>query len=222
LAEGQDAAVMTRSIPMAKAWDDALVVYAQNGEALRPEQGYPVRLLLPGWEGNASVKWLRRMEVSDSPFMTREETAKYADARPNGKVEMFTFTMEPKSLITSPTYPTVLPERGWWELSGLAWSGNGKIAKVEISVDGGKNWNPSALHKPVLSKCTTRFTFPWYWNGKPAVFMSRATDDTGVQQPSATIARKGRGPATYYHNNVIRPWQIDRNGRITFALGSML
>ena len=155
LAEGQDAAVMTRSIPMTKAWDDALVVYGQNGEALRPEQGYPVRLLLPGWEGNSSVKWLRRIEVGDAPFMTREETAKYSDARSTGKVEMFTFSMGPKSLITSPTYPNVLAGRGWFEISGLAWSGHGRIDSVDISVDGAARGNrlhctsrscPSALH----------------------------------------------------------------------------
>lgn len=222
LAEGQDAAVMTRSIPMAKAWDDALVVYAQNGEALRPEQGYPARLLLPGWEGNTSVKWLRRIEINDAPFMTREETAKYSDARTNGKIEMFTFTIGPKSLITSPSYPTILPARGWWEISGLAWSGNGKIDKVDISVDGGKTWQGANLQKPVLSKCTTRFTFPWNWNGKAALFMSRARDEKGFQQPSVSEARKGRGPATYYHNNVIRPWQINKDGQIIFGLRSMV
>ena len=221
LAEGQDAAVMTRSIPMSKAWDDALVVYAQNGESLRPEQGYPVRLLLPGWEGNSSVKWLRRLEISDAPFMTREETAKYADPRSTGKIEMFTFTMGPKSLITSPSYPIILPGKGWWEINGLAWSGNGKIDKVDISVDGGKTWQPATLHEPILSKCTTRFTFPWRWNGKSTLFMSRATDENGLQQPSVAEARKGRGPATYYHNNVIRPWKIDTDGQITFGLNAM-
>ena len=222
LAEGQDAAVMTRSIPMAKAWDDALVVYAQNGEALRPEQGYPVRLLLPGWEGNTSVKWLRRIEVGDTPFMTREETAKYSDARNTGKIEMFTFSMGPKSLITSPGFPTVLPGRGWFEISGLAWSGHGKINSVDVSVDGGNSWQSATLHEPILPKCTTRFSFPWNWNGNAALFMSRATDEKGLQQPSASEARTGRGPATFYHNNAIRPWRIDTDGRITFGLRSMI
>ena len=222
LAEGQDAAVMTRSIPMAKAWDDALVAYAQNGEPLRPEQGYPVRLLLPGWEGNSSVKWLRRIEVSDAPFMTREETSKYSDARPGGKIEMFTFTMGPKSLITSPAFPRVLPGSGWFELSGLAWSGHGKVDRVDISVDGGNSWQSATLHQPILSKCTTRFTFPWYWDGKPALFMSRATDDRGFRQPDHSEMRRGNGPATFYHNNVIRPWHVDGDGRITFGLRSMV
>lgn len=222
LAEGQDAAVMTRSIPMAKAWDDALVAYAQNGEPLRPAQGYPVRLLLPGWEGNTSVKWLRRIEVSDAPFMTREETSKYSDAKSDGQVEMFTFSMGPKSLITSPSFPTTLPGSGWFEISGLAWSGQGEINSVDISVDGGNTWQPATLHQPILSKCTTRFSFPWHWDGRPALFMSRATDDKGFRQPVYADVREGRGAATNYHNNAIRPWQIDTDGRITFGLRSMV
>ena len=222
LAEGQDAAVMTRSIPMAKAWDDAMIVYAQNGEPLRPAQGYPVRLLLPGWEGNTSVKWLRRIEVGDAPFMTREETAKYSDARSDGKVELFTFSMGPKSLITSPSFPTVLPGSGWFDISGLAWSGHGKIDSVDVSADGGSTWQSATLHQPILSMCTTRFSFPWQWNGRPTVVMSRATDDQGLQQPTYAVAREGRGPATYYHNNAIRPWRIDADGRITFGLRSMV
>lgn len=222
LAEGQDAAVMTRSIPMAKAWDDALIAYAQNAEPLRPAQGYPVRLLLPGWEGNTSVKWLRRIEVSDAPFMTREETSKYSDARSDGQVELFTFSMGPKSLITWPSFPTILPGSGWFEISGLAWSGQGEISSVDISVDGGNTWQPATLHQPILSKCTTRFSFPWHWNGRPALFMSRATDDKGFQQPVYADVREGRGAATYYHNNAIRPWQIDTDGRITFGLRSMV
>ena len=216
LAEGQDAAVMTRSIPMAKAWDDAMIAYAQNGEALRPEQGYPVRLLLPGWEGSTSVKWLRRLEISDAPFMTREETARYSDARKDGTVEMFTFTMQAKSLITFPSYPDVLPGKGWYEISGLAWSGNGRIVQVDVSVDDGKSWHPATLQHPRLSKCATRFTFPWQWNGSAALIMSRATDEKGVQQPVY------RGPDTYYHNNVTRPWQIDVDGRATFGLGKVV
>ena len=221
LAEGQDAAVMTRSIPMAKAWDDALVAYAQNGEPLRPAQGYPVRLLLPGWEGNTSVKWLRRIEVSDAPFMTREETSKYSDARSDGKVEMFTFSMDPKSLITSPGFPEILPGSGWFQISGIAWSGHGSVDSVDISVDGGNTWQPATLHPPILPKCTTRFSFSWHWDGRPTLFMSRATDDKGFRQPLYADAQEGRGPATYYHNNVIRPWNIDADGRITFGLRSM-
>ncbi len=222
LAEGQDAAAMTRSVPVYKAWDDAMLVYAQNGEALRPAQGYPLRLLLPGWEGNMSVKWLRRLELSDAPFMTREETSKYSDARSDGRIEMFSFSMGPKSLITYPTYPTVIQEKGWREIQGLAWSGRGKIREVQISTDAGRVWHSARLQAPLLSKCATRFRFMWEWNGKPAVLMSRAIDDTGAIQPDITEANKGRGPYTYYHNNSIRPWHIDSDGRLSFALASFL
>lgn len=222
LAEGQDAAVLTRSIPIAKAWDDAMIVYGQNGESLRPEQGYPVRLLLPGWEGNTSVKWLRRIKVSDAPFMTRWETSRYSDAMSDGRIKMFTFTMGPKSIITSPSYPMILPEKGWYEIKGLAWSGKGRIRGVDISIDGGKNWKPATLQNPVLSKCATRFTFMWNWNGKDFVLMSRAVDETGSYQPLVLEARKGRGPGTYYHNNVVRPWRVGTDGRVTFGLGDFV
>ena len=222
LAEGQDAAVMSRSIPMYKAWDDALLVYAQNGEALRPAQGYPLRLLLPGWEGNTSVKWLRRLELSDAPFMTREETSKYSDARSDGRIEMFSFTMGPKSLITHPTYPTQLEEKGWLEIRGLAWSGKGKIKQVEISTDGGNRWQSARLETPLLSKCAVRFRYMWEWNGKPATLMSRAIDGTGAKQPGIAEAQVGRGPYTFYHNNAVRPWHIDSDGRLSFALSNFL
>ena len=222
LAEGQDAAVMSRSIPMTKAWDDALVVYAQNGEALRPEQGYPARLLLPGWEGNASVKWLRRLELSDAPFMTREETAKYSDAMPDGRSKMFTFLMEVKSLITTPSYGVDMSGRGWHEIRGLAWSGAGRIAGVEVSVDAGKNWHGAKLQKPVLSKCATQFRYGWDWHGKETIIMSRATDEAGDTQLPYAENEKGRGPRTFYHNNAIRAWKIHADGHVTFALRDML
>src|SRR5262245_44462025 len=176
LAEGQDAAVMTRSIPMEKAWDDAMIAYGQNGEALRPEQGYPARLLLPGWEGNTQVKWIRRMEVSDRPFMTREETSRYTDPLPDCTARLFSFEMDAKSLITFPAWPATLPARGFWEITGLAWSGRGRITRVEVSTDGGKTYAPAALQPPVLPKCHTRFRFPWSWNGGEALLTSRATD----------------------------------------------
>lgn len=222
LAEGQDAAVMSRSIPLAKAWDDALVVYAQNGEPLRPEQGYPVRLLLPGWEGNASVKWLRRLELSDAPFMTREETAKYSDARRDGRVEMFTFLMGVKSLITSPSYGVNMPDRGWNEIRGLAWSGAGRIVKVEVSVDAGKTWQDAKLQYPVLSKCATRFRYGWDWDGRETIILSRATDEAGNSQLPYKEHEKDRGPGTFYHNNAVRAWKIHGDGHVTFALRDML
>jgi sulfane dehydrogenase subunit SoxC len=217
LAEGADAAVMTRSIPVAKGNDDALIAYAQNGEALRPEQGYPVRLLLPGYEGNACVKWLRRLELADDPFMTREETSKYTDPEPNGTARIFSFEMDAKSLITEPAYPDRLTGPGWWEIRGLAWSGRGRIARVEVSTDAGKTWRAATLDEPVLPKCHTRFRYPWRWQGGEAVIMSRATDDTGYVQPTLAAMLKERGPATAYHFNTIRAWRVSADGIVRFA-----
>jgi len=222
LAEGQDAAVMTRSIPMAKAWDDALIVYGQNGEALRPEQGYPARLFLPGWEGNANIKWLRRLEIGDGPFMTREETAKYTDPMADGRVKMFTFEMAPKSLITSPAYPEVMSSRGWQEVRGLAWSGGGSIARVDVSIDGGRRWQPARLQTPVLEKCAVRFSYGFDWQGEERIIMSRATDTAGNTQVHYAENESLRGPATFYHNSAIRPWKIARDGRVTFAMKEMV
>jgi sulfane dehydrogenase subunit SoxC len=218
LAEGSDAAKMTRSIPIEKAMEDALLAYGQNGEALRPEQGYPVRLLLPGWEGNSSVKWLRRIEFAEAPFMTREETSKYTDILPNGKVRQFSFTMDAKSIITFPAYPAVLPSQGWWEISGLAWSGRGKIITVEVSTDGGATWSAATLHEPILSKCHTRFTHMWKWNGNEALLMSRATDETGYLQPTLAELKQVRSPGTNYHLNNIRAWKVEKDGRVFFGL----
>lgn len=218
LAEGGDAALMDRSIPMTKAWNDAMVVYAQNGEPLRPEQGYPARLLLPGWEGNANVKWLRRLQLSDAPFMTREETSKYSDAMADGRIRQFTFEMAVKSLITAPCFPVDMPGKGWNEIRGLAWSGAGRIARVEVSVDAGRNWQAAELQAPVLSKCATRFRFGWDWNGRETIIMSRATDEAGNTQLPYTDNEKGRGPGTFYHNSGIRAWKIHADGHVSFAL----
>lgn len=222
LAEGGDAALMSRSIPMHKAWEDALLAYAQNGEPLRPGQGYPVRLLLPGWEGNTNVKWLRRLELGDAPFMTREETSKYSDAMADGRVEMFTFLMGVKSLITFPSYGLGLRGKGWHEIRGLAWSGAGKVTRVDISVDAGRSWHAAALQDPVLDKCTTRFRSGWDWNGRETIIMSRAMDETGNRQLPYAENEKRRGPRTFYHNNGIRAWKIHRDGTVTFALRDML
>jgi len=220
LAEGMDAAVMTRSIPIEKAWDDALIAYGQNGEPLRPEQGYPVRLFLPGVEGNASVKWLRRIEVADQPFMTREETSKYTDPLPDGTARIFSLDMDAKSLITEPAFPDKLSGPGWWEVRGIAWSGRGKIATVDISVDGGKTWQPAKLDDPVLPKCHTRFRFPFEWKGGETTLMSRATDETGYAQPTLDVLMAVRGPATAYHFNHIRGWRVLADGSVKFAGGA--
>jgi sulfane dehydrogenase subunit SoxC len=220
LAEGSDAAVMTRSVPIDIANDDALIAYGQNGEALRPEQGYPVRLMLPGVEGNASVKWLRRIEVADQPFMTREETSKYTDPLPDGTARMFSLVMDAKSLITEPAYPDRLDSAGWREIRGLAWSGRGKITRVEVSVDGGRQWRTATLDEPVLSKCHTRFRLPWEWKGQEAVLMSRATDETGYVQPTTAELLKVRGPNTQYHFNNIRAWQVSADGTVRLLGGA--
>lgn len=215
LAEGADAAALTRSIPMDKALDDALVVYAQNGEALRPEQGYPLRLILPGFEGNMQVKWLRRLEVGDAPFMTREETSKYSDLMPNGKARLFTFVMEAKSVITTPSAGQSLPDKGFYEIRGLAWSGRGRIERVDVSVDGGRNWQQAKIEGPVEPKCATVFRLPWRWKGGSAVLLSRATDETGYVQPTRQQLVDERGKNYVYHLNAIQAWEVSSQGEIS-------
>lgn len=219
LAEAMDAAVMTRSIPIEKAHDDALIAYGQNGEALRPEQGYPARLLLPGFEGSSNVKWIRRIELADQPFMSREETSKYTDPLPDGTARMFSFVMDAKSLITEPAYPDRLEAPGWREIRGLAWSGRGRIARVEVSTDGGRTWATATLDEPVLPKCHTRFRLPWNWSGREAVIVSRATDETGYVQPTLAQLIEVRGPATQYHFNHLRAWQVTADGTVKLLGG---
>ncbi|MBR0696454.1 sulfite dehydrogenase [Bradyrhizobium lablabi] len=215
VAEGADAAALTRSIPIEKCLDDAMLVYSQNGERLRPQQGYPLRLLLPGFEGNMNVKWLRRLKVVAEPAYSREETSKYTDLMPDGTSREFTFYMEAKSIITRPSGGQKLAEPGFHEITGLAWSGRGKIARVEVSVDDGKTWQDAQLQEPVLTRALTRFRFPWHWDGKPAVVQSRAVDETGYVQPTLAELLAVRGPNHFYHNNAIWPWRIDANGEVT-------
>ncbi len=217
LAEAMDAAVMTRSIPVEKGWDDAMIAYGQNGEPIRPEQGYPARLFLPGFEGSSNVKWIRRLELADKPFMTREETSKYTDPLPDGQARQFSFVMDAKSIITYPAYPVTLTEKGFREVKGIAWSGRGKIVRVDISTDGGKSWNKATLQEPVISKCHTRFRFAWDWNGEPSTLMSRATDETGQTQPTHAELKKLRGPGTSYHYHHIRAWTVRQDGSIVFG-----
>ncbi len=219
LAEGADGAAMTRSIPMAKAMKDCLVAYGQNGEAIRPEQGYPLRLMVPGWEGNMHIKWLRRLEVSDAPFMTREETSKYTDLMADGKARQFSFEMEAKSVITSPSGGMRIDDRGFHEITGLAWSGRGAIRGVEVSVDGGRTWRRAALQGPVLPLCHTRFRLAWRWDGSEAVLQSRATDDTGYVQPTIAqlVSVRGlNGPTgSVYHHNGIQSWMVSTDGSVS-------
>ena len=220
LAEGADAAVMTRSVPLDKCWGDAMLAYAQNGEALRPEQGHPLRLLLPGFEGNTHIKWLRRLEVSDAPFMSREETSKYTDLLTGGKARQFSFTMEAKSVITFPSGEMKLPGSGFYEITGLAWSGRGRIKRVEVSVDGGNNWQLASLEGPIMPVCHTRFRIPWQWDGSPAILQSRCQDETGYVQPTIKQLVEARGLdgggyGSVYHLNGIQSWGVASDGSVT-------
>jgi sulfane dehydrogenase subunit SoxC len=223
LAEGADVAAMTRSIPVEKAMDDALIAFAQNGERLRPEQGYPVRLLLPGYEGNMSVKWLRRVKVGEAPFMTREETSKYTGLLPDGHSSQFNFVMEAKSVITRPAAgATISGGPGLIQISGLAWSGSGKIKQVDVTVDGGRSWRAATLDVPILPKALTRFRMPWRWDGSPVIIASRVTDETEYVQPTREALLAARGPQFHYHYNAIAPWKIDAGGKVTnvYAAGA--
>jgi sulfane dehydrogenase subunit SoxC len=216
LAEGGDACKLTRSVPLEKAWDDALVVWAQNGESLRPEQGFPLRLFLPGYEGNINVKWLRRLELGTEPWMTRWETSKYTDPLPNGTARQFSLVLDAKSLITAPAYPAVLPSPGWFPVSGVAWSGRGRITRVEVSTDGATSWQDATLQGVPLSKAHTRFSFMWNWTGAETLLLSRATDETGYVQPTRAKLVAVRGLGTSYHFNCIRGWRVKPDGHVFF------
>ena len=214
LAEGSDAAAMTRSLPLERVLDEALLCYAQNGEPLRPEQGYPLRLLVPGFEANVCIKWLRRLKLVSEPVMTREETSKYTDLMPDGIARQFTFEMEAKSVITSPSGGQRLNKPGYVEIRGLAWSGRGRIERVDVSVDGGISWQPARLQAPVLPKCHTRFCLDWRWDGREAILQSRCTDETGYRQPMRRELVGVRGTNSYYHYNAIQSWKIDEEGNV--------
>jgi len=215
VAEGADAFGMTVSLPLAKAREDCLIALYQNGERLRPGQGYPLRLLVPGWEGVLNVKWLRTLTLANEPVMARTETARYTELQPDGTARMFTFVMYVKSLLTRPSAGMRLDGPGVYELSGLAWSGRGRIAKVEVSADGGASWAEAALNEPVLPQCFTRFRLPWRWNGAPCVLMSRATDETGAVQPTRAALLALRGRHGYFHYNAIVSWAVDGDGALS-------
>ena len=214
VAEGADACRMTRSVPLDKAMDDTLVAYGQNGEALRPAQGYPLRLLIPGWEGNICVKWLRRLRVVDQSYLTREETAKYTDLMPNGEARQYTFVMDAKSVITRPSGGQQLDEPGFHQISGLAWSGRGRVQRVEVTTDGGRSWAEAQLQDPVLPLAHTRFRFDWSWDGSETTLASRCIDETGDVQPSRAALIAARGTQSSYHNNAVQGWRIGRDGRV--------
>ena len=219
VAEGADAGRLARSIPLEKALDDVLVAYGQNGEALRPEQGYPVRLVVPGWEGNVNIKWLGRVHVVDQPYMTPYETAGYTDLMPDGKARQFTFVMEAKSVITRPAGGQQLSGSGFYEISGLAWSGRGRITRVEVSTDGGNTWQDAQLNEPVLPKALTRFRFPWWWNGKETSLQSRCMDETGYLQPTREQILAIRGLNATDHYNGIKTWYVLGDGKVSHEKG---
>lgn len=215
VAEGADGAAMNRSIPIEKCLDDVMVAYSQNGERLRPEQGYPVRLFVPGYEGNMSIKWLRRLQVTDQPAYSKEETSKYSDLMADGRARKFSFIMEAKSIVTFPSGTQKLTRKGKYEMRGIAWSGHGKIKHVDVSIDGGRSWKEATLDLPVLSKALTSFRAPFEWNGEELVVMSRAVDETGYVQPTLEQLIAARGRWSQYHNNAIHPWKISTTGEVT-------
>ena len=213
LPEGADAAAMTRSIPMEKALDDCLVAFKMNGEALRTEQGYPVRLVVPGWEGNMWVKWLRRIEVGDKPWHHREETSKYTDLLADGKARRFTWEMDAKSVITNPSPQAPLTHgKGPTVLTGMAWSGRGTIPRVDVTTDGGITWHQARISGPSLDKSMHRFYYEFDWDGGPLYLQSRAHDSTGYVQPTKDQLREFRGVNSIYHNNGIQTWAVNADG----------
>ncbi len=214
LAEGADGAALTRSIPIERALDDVLVAWGMNGEMLRPENGYPLRLVVPGAQGVCWVKWLRRLEVGDAPFGTREESTQYVDLMPDGLQRQYAIIQECKSVITSPSGGQRLLQKGFYNITGLAWSGRGRITRVDVSIDGGRQWKTARLESPVLPKCLTRFNLDWEWDGKPYILQSRAIDETGYVQPKIADLRKVRGTRSVYHNNAIQSWQVSAAGEI--------
>ncbi|QJR15074.1 sulfite dehydrogenase [Usitatibacter palustris] len=215
LAEGADGSSMTRTIPMDRALDDVMVAWAMNGEMLRPENGYPLRLVVPGIQGVSWVKWLRRIEVGDEPWGTKDETLHYIDLMPDGTHRQYTSIQECKSVITTPSGGQTLLDKGFYNVTGLAWSGRGKITRVDVSVDGGRNWKTARLEGPTLTKCLTRFNIDWVWNGGPAVLQSRAIDETGYVQPKINQLRATRGTRSIYHNNAIQSWKVAESGEIS-------
>jgi len=215
LAEGADGSSMTRTIPIDRALDDVIVAYAMNGEMLRPENGYPLRLVVPGIQGVSWVKWLRRIEVGDQPWGSKDEVLHYVDLMPDGLHRQYTSIQECKSVITTPSGGQQLLGKGFYNVSGIAWSGRGKIKRVDVSFDGGRNWQTARMEGPQLTKCLTRFNIGWTWDGGPAILQSRAIDDTGYVQPRMNQLREKRGTRSIYHNNAIQSWKVAESGEVS-------
>jgi sulfane dehydrogenase subunit SoxC len=215
LGEGADGSSMTRTIPMEMVESgEVLVAYGQNGEMLRPENGYPLRLVVPGVQGVSWVKYLRRIEVGDKPWGSKDETLHYVDLMPDGRHRQYSSIQECKSVVTTPSGGQVLLDKGFYQITGLAWSGRGKVKRVDVSVDGGRNWRTAQLQDPVMDKCLTRFRLDWRWDGRPALIQSRARDDTGYVQPTHRQLRAVRGTRSIYHNNAIQTWLVQESGEV--------
>ncbi len=215
LGEGADGSSMTRTIPMELVESgEVFVAYGQNGEMLRPENGYPLRLVVPGIQGVSWVKYLRRIEVGDQPYGAKDEAIHYMDLMPSGLHRQYTNIQECKSVVTTPSGGQVLLDKGFYNITGLAWSGKGRIRKVDVSVDGGRNWRPARIEGPVQNKSLTRFNIDWVWDGKPALIQSRATDDTGYVQPTYRQLRAVRGTRSIYHNNAVQTWLVQESGEV--------
>ncbi len=214
IAESGDAGGTERSIPLAKAMDDVLVAYGQNGEALRPENGYPLRLIVPGWTGNINIKWLRRIKVVDRACLTRFDTIGQPTLMPDGTARRLQFVIEAKSVITFPSGGQRLSGPGPYEVMGLAWTGRGLVRRVEVSTDGGASWQEATLQAPVLPLAHTRFRFPWRWDGRETVLQSRCTDETGYVQPTLADLVKVRGLNSLYFNNAIQSWKVAVDGSV--------
>lgn len=215
LVEGADGSSMTRTIGIDRALDDAMVAFGMNGEMLRPENGYPLRMVVPGVQGVSWVKWLRRIEVGDKPYASKDEASHYVDLMPDGSMRQYTSIHEAKSVITSPSGGQVLLTKGFYNVTGLAWSGKGRIKKVDVSFDGGKNWKQARLENPILPKALTRFNVDWVWDGSPAILQSRAVDETGYVQPTYPQLREVRGTRSVYHNNAIQSWKVADSGEVS-------
>src|SRR5450432_1250878 len=217
LAEGADGSSLTRTLSMERALDDVMVAWAMNGEMLRPENGYPLRLVAPGIQGVSWVKWLRRIEVGDQPWGTKDEVLHYVDLMPDGTLRQYTSIQECKSVITSPSGGQFLLDKGFYNVTGIAWSGRGRVKRVDVSTDGGRNWRSARLESPVQPKCLTRFNVDWVWEGGPAILQSRAIDETGYVQPKINQLRAVRGTRSIYHNNAIQSWKVAGSGEVSNA-----
>ena len=237
VAEGNDTEKHAKSMPLEKCLDDVIVAYGQNGEALRREQGYPLRLLVPGWQGVNNVKYLRNIKVVDKPYYFQSETTPYTNLRPDGKATIYESQVGPKSLITFPCDAHHLPERGYYQITGLAWSGRGAISRVEVSTDNGRTWKDANLQQPVFRMAHTRFRFDWNWDGSETVIMSRCTNEYGDIQPTmmelAQLWGDNREPhipaseiikfwetasISEFLNNPIQLWRIGQDGSVKDAL----